>query len=240
MRPLKTYLVIKRRRQRASWRRISFKRQTRRVGWGLGAFFGLTIVGLVMAAVLAYANLTRDLPSLARLPALLDSPSGVLLQPTRIYDRSGQHLLLSLDNGQAGPRKYISIDPTVPNHIPQVLVQAILATADPDFWNHPGFLWSDLTSSQISTLAESLVSELLLADEPPSLARNLRVRILAAQITAVYGRQKILEWYLNSANFGHLAYGVEAASQLYLGKPASQLNLAEIRLIGGCCPGACA
>ena len=189
------------------------------------------MVCLVLAAGLFYANLTRDLPSPMLLPALLDSPNGLLLQPTRIYDQTGVHLLLSLDNGRAVDRQIIPLDSSNPTHLPEVLVNATLVTADPSFWSHPGFLWKDLTSDHISTLAESLVSDLLLSIEPPSLSRNLRLRILAAQVTALYGREKVLEWYLNSANYGHMAFGVEEASELYLGKPANQLNQAESALL---------
>jgi membrane peptidoglycan carboxypeptidase len=231
MRPLKAYLVVEQRRRRKTRWQNSLHQQARRAGWGIGALIGLGLVSLVLAAVLAYASLTRDLPSPAMLSALLDPPGGLLLQPTRIYDRSGQHLLLSLDSGLEGQRQVISLDPANPEHLPEELVTAIVATADPGFWNHPGFLWSDLMSSRNATLAERLVSDLLLSNEPPSLARNLRVRILAAQVTAIYGREKVLEWYLNSANYGHLAFGAEAAARLYLGKPASQLNLAEAALL---------
>ena len=41
----------------------------------------------------------------------------------------------------------------------------------------------------------------------------------------------MLEWYLNSANYGHLAYGAESAAQLYLGKSAHTLTLAEAALL---------
>ena len=40
-----------------------------------------------------------------------------------------------------------------------------------------------------------------------------------------------MEWYLNSTYFGRLAYGAEQAARLYLGKPVSQLNLAECALL---------
>src|SRR6185503_7013034 len=75
------------------------------------------------------------------------------------------------------------------------------------------------------------VSDLLLFDEPASLRRALRERILAAQITAQYGRTQILEWYLNSANFGRYALGAEAAAQLYFGKSAAQLTTAESAIL---------
>ncbi|NOH01495.1 MAG: hypothetical protein HND47_05730 [Chloroflexi bacterium] len=54
---------------------------------------------------------------------------------------------------------------------------------------------------------------------------------LAAQITAQFGRTQIMEWYLNSANFGNHAYGVEAAAQLYFGKSADALTLAESAIL---------
>jgi membrane peptidoglycan carboxypeptidase len=231
MRPLETYLVVEQRRRRKTHRQNRVQQGSRRTAWGLGVLVGFGLVTLILAAVLAYASLTQDLPSPALLPALLDAPGGLLLQPTRIYDRSGQHLLLSLDSGQPGQRQVISLDAGIPDHLPQALVTATLAIEDPGFWNHPGFLWTDLTGSRNDTLAEKLVSDLLLSNEPPSLSRNLRVRILAAQVTSTYGREKILEWYLNNANYGHLAFGAEAAAQLYLGKPASQLNQAEAILL---------
>ena len=77
------------------------------------------------------------------------------------------------------------------------------------------------------TLAQRLVSDLLLFNEPASLRRALRERILAAQITAHFGRTQILEWYLNSANFGRYAFGAESAAKLYFGKSAIQLTTAE-------------
>ncbi len=75
------------------------------------------------------------------------------------------------------------------------------------------------------------MAELVLWQEPPGLRRALRERILAARFVRRYGRQKVLEWYLNSANYGRLAYGADSAARLYFGKPASELNLAEAALL---------
>ena len=50
-------------------------------------------------------------------------------------------------------------------------------------------------------------------------------------MTDRYGRDQVLEWVLNSAYFGRLAYGADAAAQTYLGKPASHLDLAEAALL---------
>ena len=47
---------------------------------------------------------------------------------------------------------------------------------------------------------------------------------MANRLLDRYGRAQVLEWYLNSASFGHLAYGADSAARLYLGKSASQLD----------------
>ena len=67
----------------------------------------------------------------------------------------------------------------------------------------------------------------------PTFRRALRERILAAQITARYGRTQILEWYLNSANFGRYAFGAENAAQLYFGKSATRLSPFEAAILAG-------
>lgn len=197
---------------------------------GLGVLFSLCLAVAILMGGLAYANLTRNLPSVETLPALLNPPDGALLQPTRVYDRTGQHLLLTFSPPGAGevPRRYIPINPNAPQHLPDFLVRATIAVADPGFWSHAGYLWNGWSDPEAHpTIAQKLVSDLLLYGETPSLRRALRERILAAQVTARYGRTQVLEWYLNSANFGNYAFGVDAAAQLYFGVPASELTPAE-------------
>ncbi len=118
-------------------------------------------------------------------------------------------------------------------NLPETVVNATLAASDPHFWQHSGFSLQGLSSGEQSTLAQRLVSDLLLEDEPPSLRRALRERLLAAQLTRRFGREKVLEWYLNSANYGRLAYGVDAAARVYFDKPAAELDLAEAAMLAG-------
>jgi membrane peptidoglycan carboxypeptidase len=61
--------------------------------------------------------------------------------------------------------------------------------------------------------------------------RAVRERLLAAQITNQYGRQQVLEWTLNSIDYGHYAFGAEQAAQLYFGKSAAELNLGEAAVL---------
>lgn len=207
------------------------------VGAGLVFFalLGLTILGLA----LAYASLTADLPSLETIPALLEPPTGSLLQPTRIYDRSGAQLLAVLAPRDA-PRRYLPLAPDgLPSDnsppegfLPEPLARATIALTDPGFWVHPGYSLGGLANpNHHPTIAQKLVADLALWDEPPGLRRALRERILASQLVSQHGREKVLEWYLNSANYGRLAYGADSAAQLYFGKSAAELNLAESVLL---------
>ena len=61
----------------------------------------------------------------------------------------------------------------------------------------------------------------------------MREKLLASQVISIYGRQKVLEWYLNSVEFGNFAYGVEAAAQTYLGKACTHLSLPESAMLAG-------
>jgi membrane carboxypeptidase/penicillin-binding protein len=199
------------------------------IGAGLTIF---TILGLlIVTSVLAYASLTSDLPSLETIPALVEPPTGSLLQPTRIYDRTGEYLLAVLAP-QDAPRRYLPLAPDAQEHLPDTLARATVALIDPGFWAHPGYSLGGLANPHSHpTIAQKLVADLVLWDEAPGLRRALRERILAAQLVSDYGREKVLEWYLNTAWYGCTAYGADSASQLYFGKSAAELNLAEATLL---------
>jgi len=194
------------------------------------------ILSLLIAAIIgtiafAYVSLTRDLPSIEILPRLLNPPDGLLLQPTRIYDRTGQNLLFTFAPNDS-PRRYVPLSNTNPQYLPKSLADSVIATSDPKFWKHSGYSLTTITNYELHlTIAQRLVADLLLFNEPPSFRRALRERILAAQITAQFGRTQILEWYLNSVHFGRYAFGADAASQLYFGKSAAQLSPAESAIL---------
>ncbi len=223
--------ITRQRRTRADSARQQLNRRLRRVGSGcVFVLTALTAVVFLLGA-LAYSSLTSDLPSVETLPVLLDHSDGLLREPTRVYDRTGQHLLLVLSPFDEA-RQFISIDPARLESLPGNLAQATLASLDPGFWTHAGYTLTGLNEpDRHSTLAQRLVSDLLLWQEPPSFRRAVRERLLAAQVTAKYGSAQVLEWYLNSANYGRFAYGAETAARLYLGKSAVELNLAEAALL---------
>lgn len=219
--------IVHRRRERRADSRRRTQSRVRAAGLGLGYIFSILLALSLVAAAFVYADLTRGLPSIEQIPLLLDPSDGLLLQPTRVYDRTGQILLYTFASSEL-PRRYLPFDSQNSEHLPESLANATIAVNDPGFWNHSGYLLTDLDNPESHpTLAQRLVAELLLWNEPPSLHRALRERILAAQLTARYGRAQILEWTLNNANYGHFAFGAEAAAELYFGTSASSLTLSQ-------------
>jgi membrane peptidoglycan carboxypeptidase len=218
--------IIRQRRQRRDQTRSSAQQRSGRAVIGFGFVASAAVVVLLMATTLTYTSLTSGLPPVEELGVLLNPQDGQLLQPTRLYDRTGQHLVATLSPSDA-PRTYIPYA-----SFPLALVDATLSLSDPGFWTSPGYVingWQD--ASTHPTLAQNLVYNLLLWNVPASPVRGIHERMLAAQVTARYGRQQVLEWTLNSTDYGHYAYGAEAAAQLYFGKSVTQLNLSEAAML---------
>ena len=222
-----TLTVLRNRRKRQNNGDARLQRHSKNTLAGCGFLFSLVLIGAIFAFVFGYRYITRDLPPLERIETLLNPRDGSLLQPTRIYDRSGEKLIAVFAPEDA-PRRYIPLGAENPQHIPEALANATLALADPHFWEHEGYTLAELSHpEQHPTLSQKLVADLLLWDEPPGLRRAIRERLLAAQLTQKYGKEQILAWYLNAANYGNYAYGADAAAQLYFGKALTELDIAE-------------
>ncbi len=202
---------------------------------GLLAFLLLVLAGLG-TTVVAYATVARNLP----LPDELVQRSAQA-QNTRIYARDGTLLQqpLAPDDPSAGLRRRVTLDAISP-----YLIQATIATEDANFYNHRGVdpvalaraIYNALRTRGpvvgTSTISQQLVKWVFLSPER-TVTRKVKEAILAAEITRRYSKDTILELYLNEIYYGNLAYGIEAASQLYFAKPASDLTLAEASLLAG-------
>ena len=176
--------ILRARRERRLTRMRRDEAGRRSVLLVLGTALSLVLAAVILVTAIGYADLTRDLPSIDQLPQLLNPPDGLLLQPTRMYDRTGQRVLATFGVAD-GPRSYMPVSVTEPEHMSGDLSGIVIALVDPSFWQHSGYAingWRD--PSLHPTIAERLVSDLLLYDEQPSIRRALRERILAAQVTA--------------------------------------------------------
>lgn len=227
-----TLPILRARRDRRLAKQRTSSDRTRGVLLTVGMIFSIILAALILLGAFAYADVTRELPSVEILPRLLNPPDGLLLQPTRIYDRTGEQVLFTFASDENSPRRYIPINDQNPQHIPTNLIDSIIAVQDPHFRSHSGYSLQGLNDpNSHPTIAQKLVSDLILYNEKPSIRRAIRERILAAQITAQLGRTQVMEWYLNSAHYGNYAFGAEAASQLYFGKSAEELTLAESAIL---------
>ncbi len=191
------------------------------IGIGVLSVLSIVLVAALLAGTLAYTTVTADLPNIENLPEVLGE-RGLLRQPTNLYDRTGEHLLVSLQNPNTAQARYLFLE-----LIPQDAINATLSVRDPDFWQHIGFQMN----AEKPSIAEQLVLEVFLWQEPESVERTWRRRLLAAQITQQYGREAVLEWYLNNAYYGQMAFGIDEAAWVYFGKGAEKLGLAEAAIL---------
>src|ERR1700738_5305377 len=91
---------------------------------------GLSTIVLALAAVLAFALLATIAALAADLPAAQDLATFPVPLTTRIYDRSGEHLLYSLEDER---RDRVSLASG-----PEKIQQATVAIEDRTFWTNPG------------------------------------------------------------------------------------------------------
>lgn len=231
MKRLQTYLVTKARHAR--WQRKGRIRRgiSGRAAWGVAALVAsLLALGMIWLGW-QYVQITRDLPAISDIPGQLNAQSATFTQPTRLVDRSGTVVVkdLSVSGVQ---RKYMRIS-GLGSKISPDFVNAMVAVVEPGFWSSSGMNLRNWDRESHSTIAERLVFHMLLEQEPASFERTLREKLLAGQVVSTYGREQVLEWYLNSLDFGHLAYGVEAGAQLYFGVSADNLSLPQAALLAG-------
>jgi penicillin-binding protein 1C len=176
------------------------------------------------------------------LPSVESLPDHYLTPSVRITDRNGR-LLYEILPQVGGRNTVLSIE-----HIPQCLKDATIAAEDKNFYTHPGVdltgivraLWINIRGGETiaggSTITQQVARNVLLSEQERiqrTWRRKLREAVLAWQMTRFLSKDEILGLYLNQINYGGMAYGVEAASQTYFGKPASDLLLPECALIAG-------
>jgi penicillin-binding protein 1A len=126
--------------------------------------------------------------------------------------------------------------------IPEHVKKAFISVEDVRFYHHPGVdligiiraLWHDIKAGGIveggSTITQQLARMLFLKPER-SLKRKLKEAVLSMRIEKRYTKDEILGLYLNQAYFGTRAYGIEAASQTYFGKPVNELTIGEAAIL---------
>lgn len=190
----------------------------------LGAGF---IIGFIILAGL-FAYFRKDLPNLR------DISGNNIGGSIRYYDRTGETLLF--EDYDAVKRI-----PVQDEEINQYAKDATVAIEDKDFFEHGGFDVRGIMRAGVnnvfglsggqqqggSTITQQLVKLSQDWTRDQTYTRKIKELILAVELERTYSKQEILVGYLNTAPYGGIEYGIEAAARNYFEKPAKDLTLDE-------------
>jgi len=214
-------------------------RRTRRMWHPLnrnGATVWATAIVTILLILFTSSHSTAQPPAKPEdLPHLRQHPIFQPGEPSLLYDDEGSALAPVIPEY----RIFVPL-----SKIPMVLRQAIIAAEDARFYEHGAIdlrgiaraTIKNLMAAQIkeggSTITQQLAKTLFLS-HARTIERKMRELELAWDIEQRYGKDEILEMYLNSIYFGHGAYGVEAAARTYFSKGVTDLSLPEAALLAG-------
>ncbi|MDX9821174.1 MAG: monofunctional biosynthetic peptidoglycan transglycosylase [Syntrophales bacterium] len=126
-------------------------------------------------------------------------------------------------------------------------VKAVLVAEDDKFWSHEGFdfkamqkaLEKDIRKRSLraggSTISQQLAKNLYLSPSKDPV-RKLKEAILTWRIERNLSKRRILEVYLNVAEWGEGIFGIEAAARHYYGKTAGELSAREAARLAAVLP----
>lgn len=199
-----------------------------------GGIMALKIMGICFIAgflffVGLFAFFRKDLPNLR------DISGNNIGGSIRYYDRTGKTLLW--EDYDAVKRI-----PVQDEEITQDMRDATVAIEDKDFYKHGGFdpkgitraTWNNAFGGSTqggSTITQQLVKLTQNWTQERTISRKVKELILAVELERSYSKDEILTGYLNTAPYGGIEYGVEAASRDYFNKSAKKLTLAEASML---------
>lgn len=200
-----------------------------------GVIMGLKLFGigtltsfLILIAIFAYFR--KDLPNIR------DVSGNNIGGSIQYYDRTGQTLLW--EDYDAVKRI-----PVKGENISDFVKKATVAIEDKDFYKHGGFDVKGITRAGVndvfgkggkqggSTITQQLVKLTQDWSRDRTVTRKVKELILSVELEREYSKQEILTGYLNTAPYGSIDYGVEAASQDYFNKSAKDLTLEEAAML---------
>jgi penicillin-binding protein 1A len=185
---------------------------------------GFGIYWLVLAADLSQQAASYDLRELEK----MESASVIVDRNDKIF-------------GQI----YVENRETIPyDQLPRDLINAVVAMEDTKFYQHSGYdlfgiiraALKNFTAGGVKQGASTVTQQLArntFALRERTFRRKLVEIFLARRIEQQFGKQKIMELYLNRIYFGGGLYGAEAASRGYFGKPAKEMTLTEAATLAG-------
>lgn len=166
-----------------------------------------------------------------KVPSLDSFNQRVVAQSTKIYDKTGEVLLFDVFQGIK--RTVVPL-----NEISKDIKNATIAIEDKSFYTHGAIkpssiiraIFANISSLSLgqggSTITQQVVKNSILSGEK-SISRKLKEWVLAIKLEQEMSKDDILNIYLNEIPYGGSVYGVEKASEVFFGKKASEVTLAE-------------
>lgn len=212
-------------------------------GWLIKAFLCLFSFGLILGCiigVIAYIKVKPDLDECRKIAydkiANMDESDFMKNANTHIYDKDGN--VIGIIN--AGNFQYVDI-----NHISIYIQNTYISQEDKRFKEHSGVDWISTIRAGLSlvknkgeitqggsTITQQVIKNTYLTQEK-SFKRKLIEIMLAPELEKKFNKAKIMEFYCNTNYYGNRCYGVEAASQFYFGKSASEVSVSEAAMLVG-------
>ncbi len=206
------------------------------LGW-LWFFFKLGFVLSILTVIIATGAILGVLKGFSeRIPIIADNsyrPNMTSL----VYDCKGR--LLARLHAEENRTVILSSQ-----EIPVVMKHAVVAIEDERFYRHYGIdlvgimraMIKNLKAGRVvqgaSTLTQQLVKNAFLSSEK-TFKRKAIEAMMAFQIERKYSKDEILTLYLNEIYFGHGAYGLAAAAEIYFNKQPKELTIAECAMLAG-------
>jgi len=201
-------------------------------------------LGLILIAVASVTSAAAlsIIPQLGEVVTATESTSAdleldVLAQRSTMYDADGNFMTLLVGEQN---RQSIPLD-----EMPQIVISAILAMEDNDFYEHDGVnyravfraLAQNISAGGIeqggSTITQQLVKNALLSSAQ-SFDRKKTEAFYALRLEEQFTKDEILERYLNTVYFGQGAYGIKGAAEVYFGYEDPQdMGWEEAALLAG-------
>jgi monofunctional biosynthetic peptidoglycan transglycosylase len=219
-------------RLRIALDRLGFNRKMRRVRESLLSYgpmirrWILTVSGVCVALVL-WVGLV---------------PMGPVPRPGRLKTANPvTSALIEIRRAQAKAKqkRFVPVQRWVPlSRVSRELQRSVLAAEDSGFYHHHGVEWELVRKAMednwragrpvrgASTITQQLAKNLYLSPRK-SYVRKLRELLYTWRLEAALPKRRILEIYLNVVEWGDGIFGVEAAAQVYFGKPARDLTWDE-------------
>lgn len=199
-----------------------------------------TILNVLLVCVIAFVLIITLFFSYVIIKAPKFDPNNLkFTQMSELYDSDG-NLITKMGNQN---RTEIAYD-----DLPEVLIDAIIATEDSKFFQHNGFDLPRFVKASIGQLlgknaggASTLTMQIVKNNYTSTVSSGFEgivrkftdIYLSVFKVERKYTKKEIIEFYVNDSFLGNGAYGVEQASLNYFGKSVGELNLAEASFIAG-------